>query len=177
MADDNIVAKTQPDTAPTPPDISSLPLWQRSIIKYLQLNLPLQEAARLVNNTSMASIEKHLQLNPLFAQAVALAEAGVTVFDEKHAQLDARGRVGAVIDRWSHIMMHSRSDRDAINAGRQIAEAAGIVGGGNTINVGVRVDNQPQPWNMYQQHLTNAVEGAKVKPDEKAPSDSKDASS
>ena len=147
----------------------SLPLWQLRVLALVQ-DAPLDvrsgnlySIAKAVRS-SVSCISNAVASDPAFAALLVQARAGVQVVGRQEGQRIARARSVRAVETWSGIMEDTEAaNRDRIQAGRQIAEAAGLVGQPATINV-VQVSGETagqHSQRLYRQYVdkTDIVEG------------------
>ena len=144
----------------------SLPLWQLRVLALVQ-DAPLDvrqgnlySIAKAVR-CSVSAISNAAAKDPAFAALLVQARAGVQVVGRQEGQRIARARSVRAVETWSEIMENDKAAaRDRIQAGRQIAEAAGLVGQPATINVGVQITNQQaERRRLNETRYTDIVEG------------------
>ena len=140
--------------------VAALPLWQLRVLAHIQLGKTREQTVHLTA-VSLNIVKDHARPGTPFGQLLAEAEAGVPVLGRAQAQHLARARSPAVVEAWGAIMEDPTvAPRDRIQAGRQIAEAAGLVGQPGTINV-VQVNNQQAERQRLNEarHKPDIVEG------------------
>ena len=166
-----LTPRSQPDLLPI---LASLPLWQRRILALVQNGIHLYQAAAFIR-TSPASVKSAAIPGSPFALALAQAEAGVAIIGRDDARALAIARGGEVVETWAYLLRDKMvAPRDRIQAGRQIAEAAGLVGQPATINVGVQINQasveERRRLNQRRHQPSTTIVGGEVATRDETPS-------